>query len=70
MRMVIRSDILIGGYLQSYMTPEDIAKIKQYVHEQTFFKVDDLHIESSLCGEKATAIGCALHYIKQFLQSV
>lgn len=69
-RMVIRSDILIGGYLQSYMTPEDIEKIKQYVHEQTFFKVDDLHIKSSLCGEKATAIGCALHYIKQFLQSV
>ena len=52
------------------MTPEDIEKIKQYVHEQTFFKVDDLHIKSSLCGEKATAIGCALHYIKQFLQSV
>ena len=69
-RMVIRSNILIGGYLQSYMTTEDYERLKQYVYELTFFKVDDLQIKSSRCGEKATAIGSALYFIKRFLQNI
>lgn len=69
-RMVVRSNILIGGYLQSYMTPEDHDLLKQYVYELTFFKVDDLQVKSSRCGEKATAIGSALYFIKRFLQNI
>lgn len=69
-RMVVRSNILIGGYLQSYMISDDYEQLKKNVYESTFFKVDDLQIKSSRCGEKATAIGSALVYIQQFLQEI
>lgn len=69
-RMVVRSDVLLGGHLQAYMTPEDLALLRTGVLEQTFFPVDDLKLRRSQCGEKATAIGAGLLYIRQFLQEV
>lgn len=69
-RMIIRSDILIGGLLQPYMIPEDFERLTQYVNEITFFKLEDLKIERSHCGSKATAIGGGLYYINHFLQTL
>ncbi|MEG2383570.1 MAG: hypothetical protein RSB39_08270, partial [Oscillospiraceae bacterium] len=70
MRMIFRSDILIGGLLQHYMTAEDYEKLSDYVFEQTFFKVKDLDIIASKIGPRATANGGAIYFIQKFLDSI
>lgn len=69
-RMVFRCDILIGGLIQTYMLPEDISHIISLASGMTFYKADDLHIRPSRYGEKATAIGGGLTWIKPFLDNI
>lgn len=69
-RMIFRCDILIGGLIQTYMIPEDIHKIIALANEFTFYKANDLNIRLSQYGEKATAIGGGLTYIKPFLENI
>lgn len=69
-RMVVRGDILLGGLIHEYMRQEDLALLHRCVMEQTFFRAEDLTIRRGRCGEKAAALGGALSYIRQFLDSI
>lgn len=69
-RMVVRGDILIGGYVRDYMRDEDFALLHTLIMKQTFFETDDLTIRRGLCREQAAALGGALLYIRAFLGSI
>ncbi|MBD5551742.1 MAG: ROK family transcriptional regulator [Lachnospiraceae bacterium] len=69
-RMVCGSEIIIGGYLDSFMTDEDIRLLEDYVREQSAFRVDYSFINRGLCGKNSAAKGAALKYISAYLETI
>lgn len=68
--MVIDTPIIISGYLASYITEQDIEYLYQRIHSSTPFSLDREHILVGVHGQYTPAIGAALFYIEQFLQSI
>ncbi len=68
--MVIDAPIIISGYLASYITEQDIEYLYQRIHSSTPFSLDREHILVGVHGQYTPAIGAALFYIEQFLQSI
>lgn len=69
-RMIVRSNILIGGEIESYMEDSDIRLLEEYVEEFTSFKADDLVITRGYYGLDAAAIGGSVYYIEQFINKL
>ncbi len=67
-RMLIDCDFILGGYLQPYLTPEDLTLLAQYVKEGCAFSTESFHPYKSNCGPKAASLGAALFLVHQFLQ--
>ena len=67
-RMVLGSDVLIGGLLGKYFTEEDLQYIKQSVLSYTTFKNADFSIRKGYFGEKAVLVGSALTLIRNYLK--
>ena len=65
-RMVISSDIIIGGILQPFITDEDLQLLNDYVKMHTTFKMVDFSLIRGVCGAKAAMIGSALTHINIF----
>jgi predicted NBD/HSP70 family sugar kinase len=69
LRTIFDCDIVIGGYVGSYMA-DYLDDVKRLVSSRNSFdtSTDYLHI----CRDKqeATAVGAALHYVDQFLKQV
>ena len=68
--MVIDAPIIISGYLASYITEQDIEYLYQRIRCSTPFSLDREHILVGVHGQYTPAIGAALFYIEQFLQSI
>ena len=69
-RMVCGNEIIIGGYLDSFIIDEDIRLLEDYVREQSAFRMDSNFISRGLCGKNSAAKGAALKYIAEYLDTI
>lgn len=69
LRMVMGSDIVIGGLLAKHIAAEDLEYIKNSVLAYTTFKNVDFQISRGYHGDKAALVGAAItricHYLKE-----
>ncbi len=67
-RMLIDCDFILGGYLQPYLTQEDLVLLSGYVREGCAFSTQQFKPYKSNCGPKAASLGAALFLVSRFLQ--
>lgn len=70
LNLVIDATIIISGYLAPYFTEEDINYLLKRINSSSPFALEKKHILVGIHGQYTPAIGAALFYVKQFLQSV
>lgn len=68
LRMVMGSDIVIGGLLAKYFTAEDLQYLKNSVLAYTTFKTVDFQLCTGYHAEKAALIGAAITRIYSYLK--
>lgn len=68
LQMAINCDIIIGGPVASYMTAKDVTELKELIEKDSSFNDGRLEIRLDSCV--SVAKGAALHYIKQFINSI
>lgn len=69
LRMLFDCDIIIGGYVGSYMD-EYIEQLRQLVLQRSTFDDNADYVRPCQCKTEAIAAGSALHYISVFLNSI
>jgi predicted NBD/HSP70 family sugar kinase len=69
LHIIFDTTIILGGYIGSYLAPF-IAEIKQKVMELDTFKDNPDYIKLCQCKNEASAVGAALHFINQFIQTI
>lgn len=70
LNMVIDAPIIISGYLAPYFMEEDIDYLLRYINSVSPFALKENHILVGIHGQYTPAIGAALFYVEQFLQSI
>lgn len=70
LNMIIDAPIIISGYLAPYFTDEDIDYLVERINSISPFKFDREHILVGTHGQYTPAIGAALHYVNQFIESI
>ena len=70
LNLVIDAPIIISGYLAPYFTNEDIKKLISFINPSSPFPLSDDSILLGVHGQYTPAIGAALFYIKQFIQTI
>lgn len=68
--MLIDSPIIISGYLAPYFTEQDIVYLLEQINCTTPFTLSREQIIVGTHGQYTPAIGAALFYIEQFIQSI
>lgn len=68
--MVIDAPVIISGYLAPYFTEEDIHYLLKRIRSSSPFDFEDNQILVGVHGQYTPAIGAALFYVEQFLQSI
>ena len=69
LRMLFDCDIIIGGYVGSYMD-EYIDQLRELVLERSTFDDNADYVRACRCKTEAIAAGAALNYISVFLESI
>lgn len=69
-RHVLDSDFIISGLLHTYLQEEDYEELTRLVAQRCVFPARPLRILPGKCPKQAAAIGAALHYIREFLQTI
>lgn len=70
LNLIIDAPIIISGYLAPYFTKEDIDRLTERINASTPFAIDREQILVGTHGQYTPAIGAALFYVEQFLQTV
>lgn len=70
LNMVIDAPVIISGYLAPYFTEEDIHYLLKRIRSSSPFDFEDNQILVGVHGQYTPAIGAALFYVEQFLQSI
>ena len=70
MRMLVDCKFVIGGYLQQFLTGEDLERLTEYAHRQTAFPELPICLTQSRYGPNAAVLGAAIYYIDQLLQNI
>lgn len=70
LHLVYDKTFILGGYLASYLQPNDIDYLYKQIAEQTPFVETHDFLEISRMPKHNIAIGAALPYIQQFLENV
>lgn len=70
LNLIIDAPIIISGYLAPYFMEEDIAYLLERINSASPFALDKNHILVGIHGQYTPAIGAALFYVEQFIQSV
>lgn len=70
LNMVIDAPIIISGYLAPYFTDEDIDYIIEHINYISPFPLKKENILIGVHGQYTPAIGAALFYIEQFINSI
>lgn len=70
LNLVIDAPIIISGYLAPYFTEEDIHYLLKRIKSSSPFVLGEDPILVGVHGQYTPAIGAALFYVEQFLQSI
>lgn len=70
LNVIIDAPIIISGYLAPYFAKEDIDYLREHINAASPFPLDKNHILVGVHGQYTPAIGAALFYVQQFIQSV
>lgn len=70
LNLVIDAPIIISGYLAPYFTEEDIEYLLKRINAVSPFALDRSRILVGVHGQYTPAVGAALYYVKQFIQSI
>ena len=70
LNLVIDAPIIISGYLAPYCTEDDTDYLLRQINSMTPFELKEEQILVGTHGQYTPAIGAALFYVKEFIQSV
>ena len=70
LNLVIDAPIIISGYLAPYFTEDDTDYLLRQINSMTPFELKEEQILVGTHGQYTPAIGSALFYVKEFIQSV
>ena len=70
LNLVIDAPIIISGYLAPYFTEADIDYLQKRMNSSSPFALGKNHILVGVHGQYTPAIGAALFYVEQFIQSI
>lgn len=70
LNLVIDAPIIISGYLAPYFTEDDTDYLLRQINSMTPFELKEEQIFVGTHGQYTPAIGAALFYVKEFIQSV
>lgn len=70
LNLVIDAPIIISGYLAPYFTEDDTDYLLGQINSMTPFELKEEQILVGTHGQYTPAIGAALFYVKEFIQSV
>ena len=70
LNLIIDAPIILSGYLAPYFTAEDIDYLTERLHRAAPFMLDKAQILVGTNGQYTPAIGAALHYVEEFVQSI
>lgn len=70
LHMVLNCDVILGGPMASYLTGEDAAILNSLAREKCTFHEARSYIRLGTCGVNVIAVGSALFYIREFLDSI
>lgn len=70
LNMVIDTPIIISGYLAPYFIADDINYLLNHINSSTPFAFSREHLIVGTHGQYTPAIGAALFYVEQFIQSI
>ena len=70
LNLVIDAPIIISGYLAPYFTEDDTDYLLRQINSMTPFELKEVQILVGTHGQYTPAIGAALFYVKEFIQSV
>ena len=70
LNLVIDAPLIISGYLAPYFTEEDIEYLVEYINATSLFRLEKDMILVGTHGQYAPAIGAALFYVEEFIQSI
>ena len=70
LNLVIDAPIIISGYLAPYFTEDDTDYLLRQINSMTPFELKEERILVGTHGPYTPAIGAALFYVKEFIQSV
>lgn len=70
LNLVIDAPIIISGYLAPYFTEDDTDYLLRQINSMTPFELKEEQILVGTHGQYIPAIGAALFYVKEFIQSV
>ena len=70
LNLVIDAPIIISGYLAPYFTEDDTDYLLRQINSMTPFELKEEQILVGTHGQYTPAIGAALFYVNEFIQSV
>ena len=70
LNLVIDAPIIISGYLAPYFTEDDTDYLLRQINSMTPFELEEEQLLVGTHGQYTPAIGAALFYVKEFIQSV
>lgn len=70
LNLIIDAPIIISGYLAPYFTEDDTDYLLRQINSMTPFELKEEQILVGTHGQYTPAIGAALFYVKEFIQSV
>ena len=70
LNLVIDAPIIISGYIAPYFTEDDTDYLLRQINSMTPFELKEEQILVGTHGQYTPAIGAALFYVKEFIQSV
>ena len=70
LNLVTDAPIIISGYLAPYFTEDDTDYLLRQINSMTPFELKEEQILVGTHGQYTPAIGAALFYVKEFIQSV
>ena len=69
-RMVIDCKVILGGFLQSYLTEDHFRQLEKLTKEQSPFDSTNFSFQKSVYGKDAAARGAALVLINDFINKL
>ena len=70
LNLVIDTPIIISGYLAPYFTEDDTDYLLEQINSMTPFELEEEQLLVGTHGQYTPAIGAALFYVEEFIQSV